>query len=99
MKQLQDFTNLLESFVSFLKRYTLLVVFLCFSAVYGFLAYRINTLTQAEPTDEAVAERLKTVGRTKVDKDAVAKMRQLEEENIEIQALFDSARKNPFTED
>ena len=75
------------------------LVFVCFLiAVYGFLAWRVTQLLQAEPDQTAITAELKTVGVPKVDEDVVRKMEQLEDHSISVQTLFDDARSNPFQE-
>ena len=81
-----------------LQRYMVLIFIFAFVGIYGFLVFRINTLAASEPTEEAVQERLETVQRPRIDQDAVDKIEQLEEQNIEVQTLFNEARKNPFNE-
>lgn len=98
MKKIANITTIFASVNKFITRYTMLILFVVLSVMYGFLAYRINVLTQAEPSDELVAEKLNTGPRTKVDQTAVNKMRQLEKENIEVKTLFEDARNNPFSE-
>lgn len=80
------------------KRYTTLIFIIVLCGVYGFLAYRINSLTQAEPAPEAITEKLKTVSRPRIDQNAVDKMTKLEQENVEVKSLFQAARNNPFSE-
>lgn len=98
MKKLSNITTILAAVNRFITRYTVMILFVVLSVMYGFLAYRINVLTQAEPSDEAVVEKLNTVPRSKIDQTAIDKMRQLENENIEVKTLFEEARNNPFSE-
>lgn len=62
----------------------------------GFLVYRIGTLTNIEPTQEQISEKLKDVRRPKIDQEAINQIQTLESENIEVQSLFKEARDNPF---
>ncbi|MDB5185949.1 MAG: hypothetical protein JWL85_472 [Candidatus Saccharibacteria bacterium] len=80
------------------KRYVVIIFIGVVVLVYGFLVLRINTFAQTEPTDEAVTERLKAVQRPKIDADALEKIQQLEDQNVEVQTLFKQARDNPFSE-
>jgi hypothetical protein len=64
--------------------------------IYSFLILRINVLTQSEPSDEVVNEQLNTVKRLKIDQDSINKIEQLEDQNIDVQSLFNKARDNPF---
>lgn len=66
--------------------------------VYGFLVLRIGLLSRAEPNIDAVDEALLEIKRPRIDKDAVAKIYELRDQNIQVQTLFQQARENPFTE-
>lgn len=88
----------LAHYLHTLHRYAPLFLFLFLLGIYGFLSWRIITLTQAKPAPSAVSAELKTVGVPKVDEDVVRKMEQLEDNSVSVQALFDDARSNPFQE-
>lgn len=80
------------------RRYSALLFILAIVSIYGFLVFRINSLTQLEPSDDAILEKLNTVKRPKVDQSAIDKINQLQGQNIEVKTLFDQARSNPFNE-
>ncbi len=63
--------------------------------IYSFLVFRISQLSQAEP-DEAVIAEQQRIKRLKIDQNALTKIQQLEDQNVGVQALFESARDNPF---
>lgn len=96
--ELKDLRAKIAPALGFIRRYLVFIFFLFFLAMYGFLVFRINTLAASEPDDAAVAEKLETVARPKIDQTAVDKIKKLEAQNIQIQSLFDQARKNPFNE-
>lgn len=81
-----------------LHRYAPLMLIIFLVGIYGFLSWRIITLTQARPSASAVSAELKTVGVPKVDEEVVRKMEQLEDNSVSVQTLFDDARSNPFQE-
>lgn len=81
-----------------LSKYASLSVFILFFGLAGFLVLRINQLTGAEPGDDLVAEKLKGVTRPRIDQRAVDAMESLEDQNVNVKALFDDARQNPFAE-
>ncbi len=85
-------------FFKTLQRHAVLLFLLVLVGIYGFLVYRINSLTRIEPSDSAVAEKLETVKRPKIDETAVQKIKQLQGQNVEVKSLFDRARNNPFNE-
>ena len=95
---LNNITSKFAPLLAFLKRYSVVIFLVAICAVYGFLTYRINYLTQIEPSPEAIAEKLNTVPRPRIDQTAIDKLNQLEAENIEVQTLFLQARDNPFNE-
>lgn len=81
-----------------LTKYLVFIFIMIVVIVYGYLVFHINTLASQEPGDDAVAERLKTVQRPRIDEDTLKKIQQLEDQNIQVQTLFQQARDNPFTE-
>lgn len=81
-----------------LKKYVVFIFIILVLSVYGYLVFHISSLAKAEPDESAITERLKTVQRPKIDKDALNKVQQLEDQNIQVQTLFQQARENPFTE-
>lgn len=96
-----DVKNLLSKIqpaLQFAKRYLVFVFFVAMLVIFGFFVFRINQFSQQEPPEDAVTEKLKTVPRPRIDQDALTKIEQLEDQNIEVQTLFDEARKNPFNE-
>lgn len=91
-------TTKIQPVVTKVKRYKVMLFLLVFLGIYGGLTYRINALTNQEPTEQAISEKSQTVKRISVDKDSIEKLKQLEAQNIDVQTLFSDARKNPFTE-
>lgn len=81
-----------------LGRYLSIIVIVTFVSMYGYLLLKINSLTSAKPSDQAITEKLKTVQRPRVDEKAAEKMQQLEDQNVSVQTLFNDARQNPFAE-
>lgn len=87
-----------QIFVQKIMHYLGFVFVLIMLGLYGFLVFRINSLTTAEPTDDAITERLKTIQRPKIDKEVVDKIQNLEDNSVEVKTLFQEARDNPFNE-
>jgi hypothetical protein len=81
-----------------LRRYAVLLFFLLIAAVYGFVLYRINTLSSAQPTPDAVTAQLKTAATPHIDQTVVKQVENLQDNSVSVQALFDQARSNPFQE-
>ncbi|HSX16898.1 MAG TPA: hypothetical protein VLH86_02245 [Patescibacteria group bacterium] len=98
-EQFQELFNKIKPIVRpILSRYTIMGVFLLFMLIYSALVLRINHLSSKEPSDSQVSSELKTIPRPKVDPATLAKIQQLQDQNIQVKALFDQARQNPFAE-
>lgn len=95
---LRIITDKLEPAVNFWRRYYKIIFVIVLIGLYGFLIFRINVLSAAEPTVEQIDEVVKEVKRPRLDKEAVAKIQELEDQNIQVQTLFQEARNNPFSE-
>lgn len=80
------------------RRYRVILFALFFLGLYGFLVMRITTLIESEPPDHVVSEKSKSIKRITVDKTSIDRLLKFESQNIEVQSLFDEARKSPFTE-
>lgn len=81
-----------------LKKYVGFMFVILLICIYGFLVFRINTLTSREPDEEALTEKLKSLRLPKIDQAELDKIEQLEDNSEEVQALFNHARENPFSE-
>lgn len=96
--EVKDIASKITPALQWLKKYSVFIFVMVVLLVYGYLIFHINTLAGQEPAEDAVAERLKTVQRPKIDEEAVEKIEQLQDQNIQVQTLFQQARDNPFTE-
>jgi hypothetical protein len=80
------------------KKHHIVIGFISVILLYSFLVFQINILSSVEPTDEEVTQKLEKIKRPIIDKEIVKKIKQLQDENIEVQAIFKQARENPFNE-
>lgn len=95
---LDQITNKLQAFGQKAFRYLSFVFVLLLLGMYSFLVFRINSLTTAEPSEDAIAEKLQTVQRPKIDQASIDKIQQLQDNSVEVKSLFQAARDNPFHE-
>lgn len=98
IEQLKKELNRIRPLVNFLRRYVVMLFILGFLGVYTYLVMRVNTLVQTEPSQSQLDEKLKEIKRTKIDEEAVTNIMRLRDQNIEVEALFEEARDNPFSE-
>lgn len=95
---MKDLKSLLQKILIAAKRYAVMLCFIIFAAMYGYLAYASGQQAAQEPSEAEISERFKGVKRPKVDESAAATLQRLEDQSIEVQALFNDARSNPFAE-
>lgn len=96
--EVKDIPAKLAPFLAKIRRYTVLIFIVSALGAFGFLVYRVGSLLQAEPTEEAITEKLKDVRRPRIDENALQKIQELQDQNITVQSLFKQARDNPFQE-
>ncbi|MDZ7744633.1 MAG: hypothetical protein U5K77_02625 [Candidatus Saccharibacteria bacterium] len=89
--------NKLTPVIDIFKRYHMFLFIICFLGIYTFLVMQINTLVHSDPPAQTATE-AESIKRLQVDEDAIERILELEEQNIEIQTLFEQARENPFNE-
>lgn len=99
MKKKKTFNkDTLYHYLTVARKYAALIMLLFLVGIYGFLAWRILSLMQAEPDQADISAQLKTVGVPKVDQSVIDKMQRLENNSVPVKTLFDQARSNPFSE-
>lgn len=93
---LSDISRRTQRYIAVVRPYTF-VIFLVFAAVlYGFLVLRINELSNSEPTDAAISDQVQTTRLTHIDENVVKKLQSLRDNSVNVEALFNQARNNPF---
>ncbi|MFZ1324318.1 MAG: hypothetical protein WAQ57_04145 [Candidatus Saccharimonadales bacterium] len=82
----------------FFRRYVVIICFVIFGAMYGYLVFTSSNQAARNPSDAEINERLQASKRTKLDDSAAKALQELSDQSVEIQSLFDDARNNPFSE-
>ncbi len=100
MKKLdtEQLKDQLTKLLAFVHKYAVLGFVLISLGIFGFLVYRVRTLVSNEPSDDAVEAKLNETKSVKIDRSSVEKIQKLQATNVEVKALFDQARDNPFQE-
>lgn len=88
----------LTNLLCFLKKYASFIILIVVLCLFGFLVYQIRSFATQEPSDNIVNEKMGQTRPINIDKDAVEKIQQLQSTNVEVKALFDKNRDNPFQE-
>ncbi len=80
------------------RRYAVITGIVIFGALYAYILFLSNSLSQKEPREADVTQQVQTTVRPKIDPNVAETMTNLEDQNLDIKAIFDEARENPFTE-
>lgn len=73
------------------------LLFLCFVALlYGFVLLRINSLGNAQPSTDSVTSQVQASQVPHIDQSVVNQLESLNNNSVNVQALFNQARSNPF---
>lgn len=76
------------------------VIFVVFVAiVYGYTLWQINNFTNAQPSPLQVSNQASSPTATipRIDPATVQKIEQLKDNSVNVQALFNQSRNNPFS--
>ena len=76
--------------------YSLLAFLVFVALLYGFVFLRINNLSSAQPTADAVSSQVKAAQLPHIDQTVVNQLQSLQDNSVSVQALFNQARSNPF---
>lgn len=95
---MQKYLPLIQKYLGSIKRYAPIAIFVLVGATYGYLVLTASQQASIQPTEAEISERFTRSSRPRLDETAAAKLEQLEEQNVEVKAIFDEARQNPFAE-
>ncbi len=100
MKQISitQYTYKFRSLVNFGKQYFSFMITIAMLILVSITVYRINILSNIEPSESVLDEKRAEIRAPKIDEQAIADIEKLQERNFEVRALFESARDNPFQE-
>jgi hypothetical protein len=94
--QLRKLTDKLMVILGKFRRYSLIVFVVFVGCIYGFLLLRTHTLNDAQPSTDAVTSQVKAARLPHIDQSVVNQLKTLRDNSVNVQALFDQGRNNPF---
>lgn len=95
---LKDIPIQLTKLGRWLKQYIVFIAILAALGIYLFVVWQIRSLAVSEPTADQVTTKVNELQTPRLDQDAVNRILQLEDQNVQIETLFNEARQNPFQE-
>jgi nitrate reductase NapE component len=93
-----DLQEKLQAFLQHTLTYAWLICLVGVVAIYGFLVWRIGTLSNIQPNPADVSAQIKSAQVPHIDQNALKKIQDLQDNSVSVQALFNDARNNPFHE-
>lgn len=78
------------------EKYLPIMAFVLIFGIYGFLILQISKATQKDVV--TTTSQAETIKRLKIDQASIDKIQKLEDQNVSVKSLFESARNNPFQE-
>ena len=93
---LQELKSKIRVVTKELNRFKLLIFLLFVIAIYGYVYNQINSLYNQQPSQTAVTAINDPIRSALIDKKAVNQLQTLNNNSVNVQALFNQARTNPF---
>jgi hypothetical protein len=95
---IKDITKKIKPVLNWVKQHRVVIGILLVLVLYGWIVVGINSLSRREPSEDAINEKLLTIKRPRIDQATIDKIEKLQDNNVEVQTLFKTARENPFQE-
>lgn len=92
----QGILDVAISWLGILRRYNFMLFIAFVVCLYGFLLFRVNSLSNAQPKAEDVTSQVKAAAIPHIDQAVVKQLQSLQDNSVSVQSLFDQARSNPF---
>ena len=93
--QLDSFLPQLSAAFRKLRAYSVILFVLTIAGLYGYILWRINVYSGVQANSTASTQ---ATTQPRVDAGTVQKILQLQNNSVNVQALFNEARQNPFQE-
>ena len=88
----------ISSVLEFIKKHAVVLSVALFACLAGYILILTNQLTAKQPSQSEISSELGSIARPTIDDSVVKTILGLEDRNIEIKAIFQEARDNPFSE-
>ena len=97
-RNLKELLEKLTARLSGLRRYSFIIFVAFVALLYGFLLFRVNSLSSEQPSQIAVDSQVKAAAIPHIDQKVVQQLQSLQDNSVNVKTLFNQARNNPFQE-
>lgn len=80
----------------FIVRYAVVIFVVSVVGIFTYMTLSIARYANLDPTTSQEEDRKASVSAVKLDEKSVNKIKELQDQNISIESLFDNGRANPF---
>lgn len=94
--KLDNLTAKISPIRNFIVRYAVIIFVLSVVSIFAFMTLNIAHYSNLEPTSDQTDERKNSLTSVKLDEKSISKIKELQDQNISIESLFDNGRENPF---
>lgn len=95
---MRDSKKQLQSLAIKFKEFRFVIAFIIFGSLCGLILWSSGQQVTREPSNGMVLDQISSTERPKLDEAAAKTLQELEDQNIEVKALFEDSRNNPFAE-
>lgn len=81
-----------------LNRYTPIFFFLFIAGIYGFVVFRVNTLSNIQPDSSVIEASAPSAKVPKIDPAVAKQLEAMKDNSVSVKTLFEKARNSPFAE-
>lgn len=79
-------------------RYRVVIFVVFVGLIYSYVFFQINNFNNAKPSAQAISNQEQaSPGIPRIDPTTVSKIEQLKDNSVNVQALFNQSRNNPFS--
>jgi Tfp pilus assembly protein PilO len=93
---LDTLTSKLSPIKIIVSKHAVIIFVLSTVTIFGYMTFTISKLANLDPTDTQIDERKASLKQIKLNDNAIEKIESLEDQNINIESLFNNGRANPF---
>ena len=78
------------------QRYSLLLFVVFVGVLYAIIMLQINSLSNAQPSTSDIEKQVSAAKVPRIDPTVLTQLKSLQDNSVNVQALFNQARDNPF---
>ncbi len=91
-------SNLFKPSINFFSKHYLIIFIVFVVGIFSFLIFNIGYYSVREPSQQEIDDQLNKTLKLTIDKQSIEKIKQLKDQNINIEPDFPDSRNNPFNE-